>query len=59
MVYVSIFVRPGNIVFTPHLRGHCPRMVPLTTPVLNVLDGIKPVDGNPWAIQGTNPRIVR
>ena len=29
-----------------------PRMVPLTTPVLKVLDGIERVDGNPWVIRG-------
>ena len=28
-----------------------PRMVPLTTPVLMVLDGIERVEGNPWVIR--------
>ena len=28
-----------------------PRMVPLTTPALKVLDGIERVEGNPWVIR--------
>ncbi len=28
-----------------------PRMVPLTTPALTVLDGIERVEGNPWVIR--------
>ena len=32
-----------------------PRMVPLTTPVLNVLDGIERVEGNPWVIRSKKP----
>ncbi len=32
-----------------------PRMVPLTMPVLAVLDGIPRIDGNPWVIVGRKP----
>ena len=32
-----------------------PRMVPLTAPVLKVLDGIERVEGNPWVIRGKKP----
>ena len=32
-----------------------PRMVPLTTPVLKVLDGIERVEGNPWVIRSKKP----
>jgi len=32
-----------------------PRMVPLTTPVLKVLDGIERVEGNPWVIRSQKP----
>ena len=32
-----------------------PRMVPLTTPVLEVLDGIERVEGNPWVIRSKKP----
>ena len=32
-----------------------PRMVPLTTPVLTVLDGIERVEGNPWVIRSQKP----
>ncbi len=32
-----------------------PRMVPLTTPVLKVLDGIERIDGNPWVIRSRKP----
>jgi len=32
-----------------------PRMVPLTTPVLKVLEGIERVDGNPWVIRSRKP----
>ena len=34
-----------------------PRMVPLTTPVLKVLDGIERVEGNPWVIRSQKPGI--
>ena len=30
-------------------------MVPLTTPVLKVLDGIECVEGNPWVIRSQKP----
>ena len=30
-------------------------MVPLTTPVLTVLDGIERVEGNPWVIRSKKP----
>ena len=32
-----------------------PRMVPLTTPVLKVLEGIGCVEGNPWVVRGKKP----
>ena len=32
-----------------------PRMVPLTRPVLKVLDGIEPEDGVPWVLRGAKP----
>ena len=32
-----------------------PRMVPLTTPVARVLDGIERIEGNPWVIRGRKP----
>ena len=32
-----------------------PRMVPLTTPVLKVLDGIERVEGDPWVIRSKKP----
>ena len=32
-----------------------PRMVPLTTPVLKVLDGIERVESNPWVVRGKKP----
>ena len=32
-----------------------PRMVPLTTPVLKVLDGIERVESNPWIIRSRKP----
>ncbi len=32
-----------------------PRMVPLTGPVLKVLDGIEREDGVPWVLRGTKP----
>ena len=32
-----------------------PRMVPLTRPVLNVLDGIERAEGVPWALRGARP----
>ena len=32
-----------------------PRMVPLTPPLLAVLAGIAPVEGNPWVIRGRKP----
>ena len=32
-----------------------PRMVPLTAPVLRVLDGIPGTEGNPWVIPGRKP----
>ena len=32
-----------------------PRMVPLTTPVLKVLDGIERGEGNPWVIRSKKP----
>ena len=32
-----------------------PRMVPLTTPALKVLDGIERVEGNPWVIRSKKP----
>ncbi len=32
-----------------------PRMVPLTTPVRTVLDGIPRIDGNPWVLAGQRP----
>ena len=32
-----------------------PRMVPLTTPVLTVLDGIERIEGNPWVIRSRKP----
>ena len=35
-----------------------PRMVPLTTPVLKVLDGIERVEGNPWVIRSQSPASV-
>ncbi len=34
-----------------------PRMVPLTTPALKVLDGIVRVEGNPWVIPSQKPGI--
>ena len=34
-----------------------PRMVPLTTPALRVLDGIERVEGNPWVIRSRKPGI--
>ena len=34
-----------------------PRMVPLTTPALKVLDGIERVEGNPWVIRSQKPVI--
>jgi integrase len=34
-----------------------PRMVPLTTPALKVLDGIERVEGNPWVIRSRKPGI--
>ena len=34
-----------------------PRMVPLTTPVLKVLDGLERVEGNPWVIRSRKPGI--
>ena len=34
-----------------------PRMVPLTTPALTVLDGIERVEGNPWVIRSKKPAI--
>ena len=34
-----------------------PRMVPLTTPALKVLDGIERVEGNPWVIPSQKPGI--
>ena len=34
-----------------------PRMVPLTTPVLKVLDGIERIEGNPWVIRSRKPGI--
>ena len=34
-----------------------PRMVPLTTPVLKVLDGIERVEGIPWVIRSQKPGI--
>ena len=34
-----------------------PRMVPLTTPVLKVLDGIKRIEGNPWVIPSRKPGL--
>ena len=34
-----------------------PRMVPLTTPALKVLDGIERVEGNPWVIRSQKPGI--
>ena len=34
-----------------------PRMVPLTTPALTVLDGIERVEGNPWVIRSQKPGI--
>ena len=33
-----------------------PRMVPLTGPVLKVLDGIEQADGVPWVLCGAKPR---
>ena len=32
-----------------------PRMVPLTTPVQKVLDGIERIEGNPWVIRSRKP----
>ena len=32
-----------------------PRMVPLTAPVMRVLDGIPGTDGNPWVFRGRKP----
>ena len=32
-----------------------PRMVPLTTPVANVLDGIERIEGDPWVIRSRKP----
>ena len=32
-----------------------PRMVPLSTPVEAVLDGIERIEGNPWVIRGRKP----
>ena len=34
-----------------------PRMVPLTTPALTVLDGIERVENNPWVIRSQKPGI--
>ena len=34
-----------------------PRMVPLTTPVLKLLDGIERVEGNPWVIRSKKPGV--
>ena len=34
-----------------------PRMVPLTTPVLKVLDGIERIEANPWVIRSKKPGI--
>ena len=34
---------------------HGPRMVPVTTPVLKVLDGIERVGDNPWVIRSRKP----
>ena len=38
-------------------RARGPRMVPLTTPALKVLDGIERVEGNPWVIPSQKPGI--
>ena len=32
-----------------------PRMVPLTSPVVRVLDGIERIEGNPWVIRSRKP----
>ena len=43
----------GRVPLRDGKRG--PRMVPLTTPVLKVLDGIERVEGNPWVIRSKKP----
>ena len=43
----------GELRLRDGKRG--PRMVPLTTPVLKVLDGIERIEGNPWVIPSKKP----
>ena len=45
----------GELRLRDGKRG--PRMVPLTTPVLKVLDGIEPIEGNPWVIPSRKPGL--
>ena len=45
----------GELRLRDAKRG--PRMVPLTTPVLKVLDGIEPIEGNPWVIPSRKPGL--
>ena len=47
------YVKDDCIELRDSKRG--PRMVPLTTPVLKVLDGIERVEGNPWVIRSKKP----
>ena len=43
----------GELRLRDGKRG--PRMVPLTTPALKVLDGIERIEGNPWVIPSRKP----
>ena len=43
----------GELRLRDGKRG--PRMVPLTTPVLKMLDGIERIEGNPWVIRSKKP----
>ena len=43
----------GELRLRDGKRG--PRMVPLTPPVLKVLDGIELIEGNPWVIRSRKP----
>ena len=45
----------GELRLRDGKRG--PRMVPLTTPVMKVLDGIKRIEGNPWVIPSRKPSL--
>ena len=45
----------GELRLRDGKRG--PRMVPLTTPALMVLDGIERIEGNPWVIPSRKPGL--